>query len=230
MGPWPSIGTGLLAIALARPWRPSDAAGLRFDRRRCGDGAPATRLHRGTAAGPPWGRAADEDEYRLAWARTYLKFMGLLVDSRRGGLDLYRAGRSVREDDVPRLHAEVVARLRGSSGRSAKLSRPRTARLESSSLTTSRTGGSSCSTFWPSDPLMRSSDWRSACLSNGDRTVFTNSGAGRTATAGLTDSGSTACHWRRSPCSSSASGSRQRWSQRHPRHAARWPAEEPRAC
>lgn len=54
-----------------------------------------------------------EIEYRLAWARTYLKFMGLLVNSRRGVWTLTEQGRSVREDDIPRLHAEIVARLRG---------------------------------------------------------------------------------------------------------------------
>jgi restriction system protein len=50
--------------------------------------------------------------YRLAWARTYLKFMGLLVNSRRGVWTLTEQGRAVRREDIPRLHAEVLARLR----------------------------------------------------------------------------------------------------------------------
>lgn len=53
-----------------------------------------------------------EIEYRLAWARTYLKYMGLLTNSRRGVWTLTEDGRSVRREDMPRLHAEVTARLR----------------------------------------------------------------------------------------------------------------------
>lgn len=53
-----------------------------------------------------------EIEYRLAWARTYLKFMRLLINSRRGVWALTEEGRSVLKEDVPRLHAEVLARLR----------------------------------------------------------------------------------------------------------------------
>ena len=53
-----------------------------------------------------------EIEYRLAWARTYLKFMGLLINSRRGVWSLTEEGRSVSRDEIPRLHAEVLTRLR----------------------------------------------------------------------------------------------------------------------
>lgn len=53
-----------------------------------------------------------EIEYRLAWARTYLKFMRLLINSRRGVWTLTEEGRSVLKEDIPRLHAEVLARLR----------------------------------------------------------------------------------------------------------------------
>ncbi|MBM7083793.1 MULTISPECIES: restriction endonuclease [Micromonospora] len=53
-----------------------------------------------------------EIEYRLAWARTYLKFMGLLINSRRGVWTLTEQGRAVDKDAIPRLHGEVVARLR----------------------------------------------------------------------------------------------------------------------
>jgi restriction system protein len=53
-----------------------------------------------------------EIEYRLAWARTYLKMMGLLINSRRGVWTLTEEGRSVRREDIPRLHAQVQARLR----------------------------------------------------------------------------------------------------------------------
>jgi restriction system protein len=53
-----------------------------------------------------------EIEYRLAWARTYLKNMGLLVNSRRGVWTLTEEGRSARREDIPRLRADFVARLR----------------------------------------------------------------------------------------------------------------------
>jgi restriction system protein len=53
-----------------------------------------------------------EIEYRLAWARTYLKKMGLLINSRRGVWSLTEDGRSVGREDIPRLQAQVTARLR----------------------------------------------------------------------------------------------------------------------
>ncbi|MDG4803559.1 restriction endonuclease [Micromonospora sp. WMMD980] len=53
-----------------------------------------------------------ELEYRLAWARTYLKRMNLLVNSRRGVWALTERGRLVQRDDIPRLRAQVVAQLR----------------------------------------------------------------------------------------------------------------------
>jgi restriction system protein len=53
-------------------------------------------------------------EYRLAWARTYLKNMGLLDNSARGVWTLTDKGRdpSLDEHTVLRLHAEYTARLR----------------------------------------------------------------------------------------------------------------------
>ncbi|MFB9238138.1 restriction endonuclease [Plantactinospora siamensis] len=53
-----------------------------------------------------------EIEYRLAWARTSLKSMDLLVNSRRGVWALTELGRSVDRDEIPVLHARVVARRR----------------------------------------------------------------------------------------------------------------------
>jgi restriction system protein len=44
-----------------------------------------------------------EIEYRLAWARTYLKGMGLLVNSSRGVWSLTDAGRAVTSRDLPGL-------------------------------------------------------------------------------------------------------------------------------
>jgi restriction system protein len=48
-----------------------------------------------------------EIEYRLAWARTYLKMMGLAENSSRGVWTLTEHGRTVDEADVPKLHLET---------------------------------------------------------------------------------------------------------------------------
>ncbi|MCI2418611.1 restriction endonuclease [Saccharopolyspora sp. K220] len=53
-----------------------------------------------------------EIEYRLAWARTYLKGMGLLVNSRRGVWSLTEEGRHVVVDEIAARHKEYTARLR----------------------------------------------------------------------------------------------------------------------
>jgi restriction system protein len=50
--------------------------------------------------------------YRLAWARTYLKSMGLLHNSTRGVWSLMEAGRTVAEADIGPLHAHLLVRLR----------------------------------------------------------------------------------------------------------------------
>lgn len=53
-----------------------------------------------------------EIEYRLAWARTYLKGMGALTNSERGVWTLLEAGRHLTEEDVGRRHGEFKAELR----------------------------------------------------------------------------------------------------------------------
>lgn len=53
-----------------------------------------------------------EIEYRLAWARTYLKGMGLLVNSERGVWATTDQGRAAQEPDLPGLHARYLAQLR----------------------------------------------------------------------------------------------------------------------
>lgn len=53
-----------------------------------------------------------EIEYRLAWARTWLKFMGLLTNSSRGVWSLTDRGRAVTSDEVPSLHRETVLERR----------------------------------------------------------------------------------------------------------------------
>jgi len=53
-----------------------------------------------------------EIEYRLAWARTYLKGMGALINSTRGVWSTTELGRSMTEDQVASGHAAYVAELR----------------------------------------------------------------------------------------------------------------------
>lgn len=48
-----------------------------------------------------------EIEYRLAWARTYLKMMGLTDNSSRGVWTLSEPGRSIDRADIPKIHAEA---------------------------------------------------------------------------------------------------------------------------
>lgn len=50
-----------------------------------------------------------ELQYRLAWARTYLKGMGLLTNSQRGVWSVTSLGETVTEDQIPALRAEYLA-------------------------------------------------------------------------------------------------------------------------
>jgi restriction system protein len=51
-------------------------------------------------------------EYRLAWARTYLKGISALENSERAVWSITDAGRSYSEEDVARLHHEYRASIR----------------------------------------------------------------------------------------------------------------------
>jgi len=53
-----------------------------------------------------------ELEYRLAWARTYLKGMGLAHNSKRGVWNLTEAGRNVDEPQIMPTHRDFVIRYR----------------------------------------------------------------------------------------------------------------------
>jgi len=53
-----------------------------------------------------------ELEYRLAWARTYLKGMGLLHNSKRGVWTLTDQGRAIQPDEIMTLHREFLVRYR----------------------------------------------------------------------------------------------------------------------
>jgi restriction system protein len=59
-----------------------------------------------------------EIEYRLAWARTYLKGMGALENSERGVWSTTELGRTMTHDDVVSRHAAYKSQLR--EGRRAK--------------------------------------------------------------------------------------------------------------
>lgn len=52
-----------------------------------------------------------EVEYRLAWARSYLKKMGLLTTTGRGVWSVTKEGQSVSESEIAPLHAQVKREL-----------------------------------------------------------------------------------------------------------------------
>ena len=64
-----------------------------------------------------------EIEYRLAWARTYLKGMGLLDNSERGVWSVTERGRNVQQDEIRALHdsfrREAHERSRGTPAATA---------------------------------------------------------------------------------------------------------------
>lgn len=53
-----------------------------------------------------------EIEYRLAWARSWLKGMGLATNSKQGIWSLTEAGRTVTEDEVPDLRRKYLAEMK----------------------------------------------------------------------------------------------------------------------
>jgi restriction system protein len=65
-----------------------------------------------------------ELEYRLAWARTYLKGMGALINSTRGVWSTTELGRKMTEDDVVRRHAEYKAQVRAAARKKATVDAP----------------------------------------------------------------------------------------------------------
>jgi len=55
---------------------------------------------------------SSEIEYRLAWARTYLKGIGALINSTRGVWSTTELGREMTEDQIASRHAAYAAELR----------------------------------------------------------------------------------------------------------------------
>ncbi|MFC6080442.1 restriction endonuclease [Sphaerisporangium aureirubrum] len=55
-------------------------------------------------------------EYRTAWARSYLKGMGLLTNSSRGSWSLTPDGKNAEETDIEPLHKAYARRMRDSRG------------------------------------------------------------------------------------------------------------------
>lgn len=60
-----------------------------------------------------------EIEYRLAWARTYLKGMGTLANAARGVWETTPVGRELTENEIEPLRREYLARLRDARARRA---------------------------------------------------------------------------------------------------------------
>jgi restriction system protein len=61
-----------------------------------------------------------EIEYRLAWARTYLKGMGALINSTRGIWSTTELGRTMTKDQVASRHAEYLVELRAARRKKLK--------------------------------------------------------------------------------------------------------------
>jgi restriction system protein len=53
-----------------------------------------------------------EIEYRLAWVRSYLKGMGLLVNSKRGVWSLTEEGRTVQQGEITPCHRQYLVQYR----------------------------------------------------------------------------------------------------------------------
>ncbi len=62
-----------------------------------------------------------EIEYRLAWARTYLKGMGALINSDRGVWSTTELGRTMTADDVASRHADYKVGLRAAARKKKRL-------------------------------------------------------------------------------------------------------------
>jgi restriction system protein len=60
-----------------------------------------------------------EIQYRLAWARTYLKGMGLLTNSKRGVWTVTEAGQDATEKQIGPLHSQFVAAYKQKRGKKA---------------------------------------------------------------------------------------------------------------
>lgn len=58
-----------------------------------------------------------EIQYRLAWARTYLKGMGLLTNSKRGVWTVTEAGQDATEKQIGPLHSQFVAAYKQKRGK-----------------------------------------------------------------------------------------------------------------
>jgi len=61
-----------------------------------------------------------EIEYRLAWARTYLKGMGALINSTRGVWSTTELGRELTPEQIVSLHADYVVALRAARRKQRK--------------------------------------------------------------------------------------------------------------
>lgn len=74
-----------------------------------------------------------EIEYRLAWARTYLKGMGLADNSQRGVWSLTDDGRTVNETEIEPKRQEYIVRVRQQRRRKADATDPASESEESES-------------------------------------------------------------------------------------------------
>jgi hypothetical protein len=164
-----------------------------------------------------------EIEYRLAWGRTYLKGMGLAVNSQRGVWSLTDEGRNVVESELEPLRQAYILRKReerksgGSDGGDSEASEPDESAWQEHVL----------------DALMQMSP---AAFERLAQRLLREAGfiaqrspaARETESMGLVSIG---CRWSPSRCSSSAS---DMWAvsdlARSVTSGARWPVAATRAC
>jgi restriction system protein len=97
---WPTLQA---VIAIGGSGRIDEINGAVVDRQRYSE-AQQSVLH---GDGPQ-----TEIEYRLAWARTYLKGMGLLDNSARGVWSVTEGGRRASEEQLVDLHDDYARRAR----------------------------------------------------------------------------------------------------------------------
>jgi restriction system protein len=97
---WPTLQA---VIAIGGSGRIDEINGTVVERQRYSE-AQQSVLH---GDGPQ-----TEIGYRLAWARTYLKGMGLLDNSARGVWSVTGAGRRAREEELVDLHDDYLRRAR----------------------------------------------------------------------------------------------------------------------
>jgi restriction system protein len=168
-----------------------------------------------------------EIEYRLAWARSYLKGMGLLVNSKRGVWSLTEEGRTVRQDDIAPRHRRYLAWYREQRRRK---------RIPDEEASTEEKDTDQDS-VWRDQLLDALTSMKPDGFERLAQRLLREAGfisatvTGRTGDGGIDGLGVYRMSLVSFPCSSSASGTRAASAQRPcVTSAVRWPGTETRDC